>query len=143
MKNKKIKFYLKIIVAIVIFIFLILIYNNLFAGINNSRNKDFSKYKITNNEKNKVKDAIREVDEVESIDIHINNNSKIIKIIVILKSDVDFDRMNKIATSASSKFNKKNLSYYDIEFYIDSENKESSIYPKIGYKFKDNSEFSW
>ena len=63
--------------------------------------------------------------------------------LITLKNDVDFEQMNKAVLDASSNFNKKNLSYYDIEVYIESENKESSIYPKIGYKFRDNSEFSW
>lgn len=143
MNKKKIKFYSKILVGLVIIIFLILIYNNVFAGGNNSRNKDLSKYKITNNEKNSVKDRIKEIEEVKSVDIHTNNNSKIIKILVILKSDVSFEELNKVVLDASSNFSKKNLSYYDIEIYIDSLNEESSIYPKIGYKFRDNSEFKW
>ena len=143
MKNKKIKLGIKILLSLIILIFLVLIYNNLFAGNNNSRNKDLSKYKITNNEKNKVTDKIKEISEVKSVDIHTNNNSKIIKILVTLESDVEFETMKNIAIEASKKFNKKNLSYYDIEFYIDSKNEESSIYPKIGYKFKDNNDFSW
>ena len=143
MNNKKIKLCIKISVVLIVFIFLILIYNNLFAGNSNSRNKDLSKYKITNNEKNSVKDKIKEIEEVKNVEIHTNNNSKIIKVLITLKNDVDFEQMNKAVLDASSNFNKKNLSYYDIEVYIESENKESSIYPKIGYKFRDNSEFSW
>ena len=143
MKKKKKVLIIIAVLTIIIFVFLALIYKNVFAGNDKTRNGDISKYKITNNEKNDIKDKINELEEVESIDIHTNNNSRIIKIIVKLKNDVDFEKMKELANSSLSNFNKKNLSYYDIEFYIDTVNEESEVYPKIGYKFKSNSEFSW
>lgn len=143
MKKKHIKLIVIIGIIILILVFLFLIYKNLFASNNNSRNSDISNYKITNNEINSAKDKIKELEEVKSIDIHINNNSKIVKIIVLLSNDVAFDKINALANEVVSNFSEKNIGYYDFEFYVDSENAESEIYPKIGYKFRANSGFSW
>lgn len=143
MKKKNIKLIIIVAVAIVICIFLFLIYRNLFASNNQLRNKDIGDYKISNNEINSVKNKIKELDEVKSVDVHSNNNSKIIKIIVILSTDVDFKEIQAIANESLTNFSEENLSYYDLEFYVDTENEESETYPQIGYKFKTNSEFSW
>ena len=143
MKKKNIKWIIIAVVVIIIFAFLVLIYNSVFSGRNAIRNKDILNYKLTNNEINSVQDKIKEVPELKNVDVHTNNNSKIIKIVVTLSSDVDFDQMKKVAEESLNNFSEDNLSYYDIEFYIDTENEESEIYPQIGYKFNSNSEFSW
>ena len=143
MKKKYIKWSVIALIIILIFVFLVLIYQNIFAGNKSSRNTDISNYKIVNNELNAVKDKINELEEVKSVDIHTNNNSKIVKIVVVLSEDVSFDTIKNVANESLSNFSEENRKYYDFEFYVDSENSESEIYPKIGYKFKSNSEFSW
>lgn len=141
-KNSK-KWIIIGVVIVVILLLLFLIYKSVFASGRDSRNKDMSSHKLKNNEINAVESKIKEVEEVKSIDIHTNNNSRIIKIVVILSSDVDFKKMQEIANASLSSFEEDKLAYYDFEFYIDTENEESEVYPKIGYKFKTNSEFSW
>lgn len=143
MKKKDIKLIIILVSITVIFIFLLLIYKNIFSGTNSSRNNDIKDYKISNNEINAVKNKINELEEVKTVDIHTNNNSKIVKIVVVLSSDIDFKEIQTVANESLTNFKKENLSYYDIEFYIDTENEESETYPQIGYKFKTNSEFSW
>ena len=143
MKNKKIKLAIIALVALIIVVLIVLIYFNLFASRNNSRNKNIDNYKLTNNEINSVKDKINELESVDSVDIHTNNNSKIIKIVVNLTEDVEFDEIKKLANESLSGFSEDNLSYYDFEFFVDSNKEESEIYPKIGYKFVSNLEFSW
>ena len=143
MKKKDIKLIIKVSVAVVIFVFLLLIYKNIFSGNNSSRNKDIKAYQISTKEINNVKDKIKEKSEVKSVDIHTNNNSKIVKIVVVLSSDIDFNEIKTVANESIKSFSKENLSYYDFEFYVDTLNEESNIYPQIGYKFKSNSEFSW
>ena len=139
-KNKK-KLIIISIIIVVIFIFLVLIYKNVFSKSNDVRYKNIEKYKLTNNEINSVKKQIKEIDEVKKVDVYID--SKIIKIVVKLSEDVDFEKIKTTANDSLTKFSEDNLSYYDVEFFIDSSNDKSEVYPQIGYKFKSNSEFSW
>lgn len=143
MKKKYIKLAIILVIVIIVSILLVLIYQNLFAGGNSPRNTDIINYKITNNEINATKDKIQEIEEVKSVDIHTNNNSKIIKIVVVLSSDVDFDKIKAMANECITNFSEENIAYYDFEFYVDSENQDSEVYPKIGYKFRSSLEFSW
>ena len=141
MNKKSIKYIVFSVIIILIFLLVFFIYKNLFAESEGSRYKDIDKYKLTNSEINSVKDKIKEQEGIENVDIYID--SKIIKIVLKLENDIDFEIIKTVANEAISGFNKKNLTYYDLEFFVDSNNKDSEIYPQIGYKFKTSSEFSW
>ena len=141
MLKKWVKYIILSLIVIVLFVLSFLIYKNLFAGTDNSRYIGIENYKLTNDEINLVKDEITELEEVESVDVYID--SRIIKIVTKINKDVDFDKMKKLANKALDNFSEENLSYYDIEFFIESKDEESKTYPQIGYKFKANSEFSW
>lgn len=143
MKNKIIKWSILGVILVVIIVLVALIYKVLFSSANNSRNTDIGNYKLSNNEINAVKDSITELEEVKNVDIHTNNNSRIIKILVTLKSDVNLDTMKKLANDSITNFSEENIGYYDFEFFIDSENQESTTYPQIGYKYRGSQEFSW
>ena len=59
------------------------------------------------------------------------------------EEDIDFENIKTKANEVISSFSEENLSYYDLQFFIESANEESEIYPQIGYKFKANEEFAW
>ena len=80
------------------------------------------------------------MENVKSSKVYVN--SKIIKIFVKLNDDVEFDKVKDIATKTVGKIDKKNLEFYDLEFFVDV-NKDSQIYPKIGYKHKSSDNFVW
>lgn len=141
MKKKYIKYIIILIVILLISIISFLIYKNLFVGSENLRYEGIENYKLTNDEKNAVKDKINELEEIKKIDVY--TDSKIIKIVVKLKEDINFDDIKKVANESISKFSEDNLAYYDVQFFVESDNEESEIYPQIGYKFKTNSKFSW
>lgn len=129
------------VIALVILILMLLIGKNLFSNVDNSRMTDNSKYKLSNNEKNSITDKLEEIDNVKSVEIY--KNIKIIKIIINLSEDADFDKVKQICNESLNLFSKKNLSYFDIEVYVKSENKDSDVYPRIGYKHKLKEEFAW
>lgn len=141
--GKYIKISIIVLVIVLIFTLGFMTYQALFASHSNSRVVD-SKYKLTDSEIKAVKDKLNELEEVENIDIYISKNlkSKIIKIILNLKKDVEFDVIKSKGNEILTGFSDSNLSYFDIEFFVDSKSKDSE-YPKIGYKCKTNSEFSW
>lgn len=141
MKKKHVKSIIVFVIILLIVIISFFIYKNLFADSKSLRYEGIENYKLTNKEINAVKDKINELEEIKSIDVY--TDSKIIKIVVKLKEDVEFDEVKKIANESISHFSEKNLTFYDVEFFVQSSNKESETYPQIGYKFKTNSEFSW
>lgn len=141
MKKKYIKYIIIFVVILIVSIVSFLIYKNLFASSESSRYEGIENYKISNDEKNAVKDKINELEGIKSIDIY--TDSKIIKVVVKLKEDINFDDIKKIADESVLNFNEDNLTYYDVQFFVKSDNEESEIYPQIGYKFKTNSKFSW
>lgn len=144
MKLKNAKLIKYIIIAVVLIIVLVagvMIYKNLFASSNSSRYAGIENYKLTNDEINSVKDKINELENVDKVDVYIN--SKIIKVFLKLKDDIEFDKVKNKANEVISSFKEENLKYYDIEFFVDSLKEDSEVYPRIGYKYKTNSEFVW
>ena len=129
-----------IIVAMVILVLLGLIINNLFGGSDSPRIKNGDKHILTNKEKNAVKDVLEEIDNVDSVKIY--SNVKIIKILVNLTEDTDFNNVKEKSNEAVKNISDENLEFYDVEIYVETK-VDSEIYPKIGYKNKLRSEFSW
>ena len=142
---KKIKDNYKIIlVVLIVIVFLVLgifIYKNIFEESSSNRLENIEKYKLTKKEINSVKDTVNELKNIEDVEVYANN--KIIKIFVELKEDIEFDDIKENSDKIIEKFSSKNLEFYDLEIFITSENEESKIYPKIGYKHKKNSNFTW
>lgn len=138
------KYYKLIIVVLVLIIFVVLgvfIYKNLFQGSGADRLENVENYKLTKKEKNKVKDKINELSKIENIKVYTNN--KIIKIFIELEEDIDFDDVKDVSNELIECFSSDNLKFYDLEIFITSKNKESEVYPKIGYKHKSDSKFTW
>ena len=129
------------VVALAIIVLGVLIYKNLFSGSNSNRLEGIENYKLTKNEINDVKDELKKIESVDSVDVYAN--VKIIKILVNLKDDVEFDTIKDVSNKSIEKISEKNREFYDIEIYVKSNNEKSEVYPKIGYKYKTSSEFVW
>ena len=142
---KKLKKYYKwlilAIVLIIVSVLLLLICKNLFNNEVSNRLEGADNHKITKNEIDLVKETLNEIEAIE--DVNISTNYKIIKIFIEIKEDIDLKKIDEIATESLSGFSEKNLKFYDVEVFVECLNEESEIYPKIGYKHKSNSEFTW
>lgn len=142
---KKLKKYYKLIIAILIVLIIILlslfIYKNLFQEGVSERLDGVENYKLTKEEISLVEEKLNELESVNSIDIY--TNYKIIKIFLELSEDIDFKSVKEVSNEAIEKISKENLSFYDVEIFVDCVDEESDTYPKIGYKYKSNSEFTW
>lgn len=139
--KKNYKLIIVALIIIVIFILGLFIYKNIFKENSSNRLENIEKYKLTKKEINSVNDKINELKNIDSIDVYTNN--KIIKIFVELKEDVDFEDVEEVSNELLESFKEDNLKFYDVEIFIDSQNDDSKVYPKIGYKHKTNSEFTW
>ena len=138
------KYYKLIIIVLVVLIIGVLslvIYNNLFKQGTSNRLEGIEDYKISNKEISKVEQKFKEIEDIESIDIY--TNYKILKIMLVLNKETDFNIIKDISNQAVQEFTEKNLAFYDVELFVNCNLKESEIYPKIGYKYKKNTEFAW
>lgn len=138
------KYYKPIIIVLVLIIIAVLgifIYKEIFeVGVSN-RLEGIEKYNLTKKEIKLVKEKLNEIENVDSI--NITTNYKIIKIFLVLKEDVDFEEVKEICNESVEEFSERNLSFYDLEIFIESKDEDSEVYPKIGYKYKTNVEFVW
>ena len=141
-KSKIINIFVMIACFLIIVILGIMVYFSLFSSSNSERFEDINKYKLTKTEIKKVEETFKEVESLKSISVESSEESKIIKIFITLKEDVEVDKIKDISNSSLESFNEKNLGYYDFEIFVESDSEESE-YPIIGYKHKENSKFSW
>ena len=139
--KKNYKLIITVVIIIIVLVLGVFIYKNLFEGSSSDRLENIENYELTKKEINSVKEKINELENIDSVDVYTNN--KIIKIFVVLKEDISFDDVKKISNEALESISSDNLEFYDVEIFVDSENEESEVYPKIGYKHKTNSEFTW
>lgn len=143
MKKSK-KYYKLIIIFLIVLMFFLLslfAYEILFKEHVNDRLNGIENYTLTNEEISLVKQKFNELEVVKEVNVYLNY--KIIKIFVDLSEDVEFNKVKEISNQIIEIFSEKNVSFYDIEIFINSQNSESEIYPKIGYKHKTNLEFTW
>ena len=152
-KKKKNNSGISIIIVVVVLsiavmsLFGYIVYRSLFARIPNKRYEGIEEHILTQDEKNNISEVFSDLKELDSVNVFIDTNkdsqSRIIKISIKLKEDVKFDDLKTLCNSSIEKVSEDNLDYYDMEVFITSEDKESEIYPQIGYKHVSNSEFSW
>ena len=142
---KKLKKYYKLIIAILIIVAIsvlsFLIYINIFKENDSNRLEKIDEHKLTKKEISKAEETFEELEQLKNIKIY--TNYKIIKIYVTLEEEVSLDKIDELSKKVIEDFKEKNIKYYDIEVFVDCLDEESKIYPKIGYKHKTNSEFTW
>ena len=136
--NKKIIILVSVILLVLISF--VLLYKIFFGTSGSNRYEGIKSHQLSKTEINDVKGVVKELENVKSTKVY--TDSKIIKIFVKLKDDVEFDKVKDVATKTISKIKEKNLKFYDVEFFIESKD-NSEVYPKIGYKHKSSEQFVW
>ncbi|MBP3445535.1 MAG: hypothetical protein J6K23_06580 [Bacilli bacterium] len=97
---------------------------------------EFSKSEIT-----KLEEKIKERDNIKNVSIDIKG--RLINIIITVNKDTNIDDMKDYAKERLEIFDKEELEYYDVQFYLLNEDDESEDYPSIGYKHKTSDEIKW
>ena len=142
MKKKKIiKLVIIGIIILIIVILGFLIYKEIFQSGESKRLENIENYILTKDEIESVKEKFNEIEDLKSVEV--SKKHKIIKIYLEFNECSSFTNLKKISNESLSKISDKNLSFYDIEIFVTSVAPECEKYPKIGYKHKSNSEFTW
>lgn len=139
--KKLIKLGIILAVIIAIVVMCVIAFNNLFGNSENNRYKDIEKHKLTKAEIKGIKEIFEPLEQVDKISVDVN--SKKIVIDLTLSEDVDFEKIKELANQSVEQIVSDNLSYYDVEIFVESLNKESTVYPRIGYKHKSREKFTW
>lgn len=132
----------KIIISVIIFVIILLIVLvciNLFGSIANNRMDGIEEYTLTNKEKSSSEAIFKDLDELKSFKMYVNN--KTIKIEILLKEEVKVDKIKSMSDKILDEISKDNLSFYDVEIFIDL--KDNDKYPLNGHKHKSSEEFVW
>lgn len=142
MRNSKLKKAV-VIIAILLVIALFFVFVKVLSHNTkeSSRCSDSENYKLKNSTISKVKDSIKQIANVDSIDIHTHYCT--IKIIITLSNDVDLEEIKNKSNEILSLFKEKDLKHYDFSLYVDSKDKNSETYPINVTKHKTRDTFSW
>ena len=128
-------------ILLVVILLIIFMISTTHGGVYGDRCRDSKKHAISSSTENKVKKRIKEIEEVNNIDIYTKLCT--VKIIVNLKKDVDLNAIKSMATDILSYYSKSDLKYYDFALYVSSDNESSETYPINVTKHKSVSDFAW
>ncbi len=131
---------LMVFLAIVIIFFTIFFIIPSFGSDNyGHRLDDIDKHKISNSSINEIKENINSKDGVDKVSYH--NEGRILNFTIKVK-DVQLDKAKEYANLILEGISKKNLKYYDIQVFLDSDD-NTKDYPIAGYKHKSSDTISW
>lgn len=142
-KHKLLTIFLSLVLVFIILILLLLkqllgggsnnLYGNRLAGID--------KVKITSEESKKIKTEISNEENVTKVTYRLKG--RLINLVIEFKDETELDKAKEIGNKVLTYFDEKQLSYYDIQVFINSDKKESEKYPIIGYKHKIREAINW
>lgn len=131
---------LLICIALGIFLLYQLIGGNK-KGEYGDRLKGIEKVEITDKQETNIEKEISKEESVEKVKYDLRG--RLVNIIVDVKDEIELDKVKEIGTKILEHFDEEQLSYYDIQIFINSDNKKSEKYPIIGYKHKTKDAISW
>ena len=142
---KKYKGLIIFFVIVVIFIVGLICLYNFFApdykkSLYGNRLEDIEKYEVSSKTIDKIEKNIKKLDYVKSFDYNLKG--RIINFIIEVKDDTSLDNSKKVWDLIIEELKEKQTKYYDIQVFLTCD-KESKVYPIIGYKHKTYDKIIW
>lgn len=109
------------------------VYGNRLDGIEEVR--------IDDDKKEKIVKSLEEKSFVTHASVKING--KIINVIVKVKDETTPATARALNTTVTKNLSEKELSFYDVQLFLTSENEKSKNYPIIGYKSASDAKFTF
>ncbi len=97
-------------------------------------------YKISSSSINEIKDNLTSKEGVTKVTYH--QEGKILNFTIKVSGDTKLDTAKEYAKEVLDGISKKNLKYYDIQIFLDSDD-NTNDYPIAGYKHKTSDEIIW
>ena len=143
-KNHKllIAFLILLIICISLGIFLLTqLINNNNKGEYGDRLKGIEKVEISQKQENNIEKDLSKEDLVEKV--KYNLRGRLVNITLEVKDELEIATLKEIGNKILTYFDENQLSYYDIQILVNSDNKKSEKYPIIGYKHKTRDTINW
>ena len=122
------------IVVIMLGLYKVLFYSSKESSVYGVRLRDSEKYKISITDQKKMKTEVKKIEGVESVDIEIKG--RLIKYYITVSSSSNLDNMRNICNQVYGLVDENKKTYYDLTFYLITENEGEEKYPLVGYKHK-------
>lgn len=142
-KNKLLTIFLGLVIISIILVVILL--SQLIGSNKNDEYGDrlngIEKVEITSDTKNQLEKEIANEELVTKVKYDLKG--RLINIVLNVKDEKEIDSVKEVGNKILSYFDEKQLSYYDIQILVSSDNEESEKYPIIGYKHKTRDAINW
>lgn len=143
---KKNKLLVVFISLLIIFIILaVILLTQLIGGNKNgeygNRLNGIEKVEISSKVVDQIEKEIKEEELVTKVKYDLKG--KLVNIILTVEDAKEIDSVKEIGNKILTYFDEDQLSYYDIQILVKSDNEESEKYPIIGYKHKTRETINW
>jgi len=135
------------IIGTIVFFLLLLVFFTIFFimpsfGNNNYGNRldDIENHKVSSSSINEIKDNLNSKEGVKKVTYH--NEGRILNFTIKVDGDTKLDSAKEYAKEVIDGISKKNLKYYDVQIFLDSD-ENTTDYPTAGYKHKTSDDIVW
>lgn len=142
-KNK-----VKLLLAVVIVLAVTLVVSMIVFFTDNSSKPGYGnrldgikEVEISKSEQEEMKTKLEKETNVSSVSSNIQG--KIVNVIIKVKTGVKVSDAKKLASKVIDCYGKDQVSFYDFQVFIESEDSKNTSYPIIGYKKASADEFSF
>ena len=151
-KNHKTEFILLVIVGLILLVSVIMFLVVWFQGTNNKYGDRLNGIEKVELKEDYMKSLLSKIKEEKEyvIEDSYNLEGRLLSVSVKVKSYTDKNETKKIGDIIKENLKEEELSFYDIQLYINfeeeekkEETEENKVYPIIGYKHKTSDSFVW
>lgn len=137
-KKESIIIGISVLLLISILLFLKIYFFSSGGNVYGDRLDDIQSVKINKDKLQKIENELTENASIEKVDAFITG--RVINLFLNVTGDASLDDLKTFVTSSVDNFSSKEQELYDIQIYFVG---EGETYPAIGYKGKENGEFTW
>lgn len=135
------------IIGVIVFFLILIVFFTIFFvipsfGNNNYGNRldGIEEHKISSSTVDKIKDEIKSKEGVTKVTYH--NEGRILNFTITVDGNTKLDTAKEYAEEVIKGISKKNLKYYDVQVFLDSD-ENTTDYPTAGYKHKTSDKLIW
>lgn len=96
---------------------------------------------ISKKTSSKLETELKKIDEVSDVSYRLQG--RLVYVNLTFNEEVSLETSKEIGAKVLEYFSDEEKAYYDIQVILNSKNKESEEFPKIGYKHKTSETIVW
>ena len=116
-------------------------FSNMGQSVYGNRLDGIEKYPIDDAVIKDIETTLKDTENINSFKYELKG--RLMNFIIEVNADVDLTTSRAFADKIAEKLSDDIKSFYDIQVYLTCSDKESELYPTIGYKHKTSVGFKW